>query len=115
VLCLLTTWKRKIYEVQEYVIYLLLIELFLFLAFLTTDLIIFYIFFESTLIPMFLLIGVLGSRERKIKAAFYLFIYTLFGSILLLFAIIIIYLEIGNTSFSVLHFNTIIFEKQSIL
>jgi NADH-ubiquinone oxidoreductase chain 4 len=94
---------------------LLFIELFLFLAFLATDLIIFFIFFESTLIPMFLLIGIWGSRERKIKAAFYLFIYTLFGSVLLLFSIIVIYLEVGSTSFLILSFNNISFEKQLIL
>lgn len=114
-LCLLTAWKSEFYEVKEYVIYLLLIELFLFLAFLATDLVVFFIFFESTLIPMFILIGFWGSRERKIKAAFYLFIYTLFGSILLMFAIMIIYLEVGNTSFLILSFNNISFEKQLLL
>ncbi len=114
-LCILTAWKNEFYEVKEYVIYLLLIEFFLFLAFLTTDLVIFFIFFESTLIPMFILIGVWGSRERKVKASFYLFIYTLFGSILLIFAIMVVYLEVGNTSFLILSFNSISFEKQSIL
>jgi NADH-ubiquinone oxidoreductase chain 4 len=94
---------------------LLLIEFFLFLAFLATDLIVFFIFFESTLIPMFILIGIWGSRERKIKAAFYLFIYTLIGSILLLFAIIVVYLEVGQANFFVLSFNTISFDKQLIL
>lgn len=94
---------------------MLLIEFFLFLAFLATDLIVFFIFFESTLIPMFVLIGIWGSRERKIKAAFYLFIYTLFGSILLIFAIMILYLEVGNTSFLILSFNNISFEKQLVL
>jgi proton-translocating NADH-quinone oxidoreductase chain M len=64
---------------------------------------------------MFLLIGSLGSRERKIKAAFYLFIYTLIGSVLLLFSIIIIYLETGNTSFTLLSFNTFSFKKESVL
>lgn len=92
-----------------------MIELFLFLAFLATDLVSFFIFFESTLIPMFILIGSWGSRERKIKAAFYLFIYTLFGSIFLLFTIIVIYLEIGTTNFLILGFNTITFDKQLIL
>ena len=114
-LCILTSWKVDFHNIREYVIYLLLIELFLFLAFLSTDLLIFFIFFESTLIPMFILIGVWGSRDRKIKAAFYLFIYTLFGSILLLFSILVVYLEVGNTSFLILTFNTVSFEKQLIL
>jgi NADH-ubiquinone oxidoreductase chain 4 len=64
---------------------------------------------------MFILIGIWGSRERKIKAAFYLFIYTLIGSILLLFAIIVVYLEVGQANFFVLSFNTISFDKQLIL
>lgn len=64
---------------------------------------------------MFILIGVWGSRERKVKAAFYLFIYTLFGSILLIFAIMVVYLEVGNTSFLILSFNNISFEKQYLL
>ena len=114
-LCILTAWKNEFYEVKEYVIHLLLIELFLFLAFLATDLVVFFIFFESTLIPMFILIGVWGSRERKVKASFYLFIYTLFGSVLLLFAIMVVYLEVGNTSFLILSFNSLSFEKQIVL
>jgi NADH-ubiquinone oxidoreductase chain 4 len=64
---------------------------------------------------MFLLLGAFGSRERKTKAAFYLFVYTLLGSILLLFAIMVVYLEIGSTSFLVLNLNNIAFEKQVIL
>lgn len=114
-LCILTSWKSEFYEVKTYILYILLIELFLFLAFLSTDLISFFIFFESTLIPMFILIGGWGSRERKIKAAFYLFIYTLLGSIFLLFSILVIYLETGTTSFLTLSFNTISFDKQIVL
>jgi NADH-ubiquinone oxidoreductase chain 4 len=64
---------------------------------------------------MFILIGVWGSRERRVKASFYLFIYTLFGSVLLIFAIMVIYLEVGNTTFLILSFNSIGFEKQAIL
>ena len=114
-LCILTSWKSDFYEVKEYILYLLIIKFFLLLAFLSTDLVVFFIFFESTLIPMFILIGAWGSRERKIKASFYLFIYTLFGSILLIFTIMIIYLEVGNTSFLILGLNNISFEKQAIL
>jgi proton-translocating NADH-quinone oxidoreductase chain M len=64
---------------------------------------------------MFLLIGSLGSRERKIKAAFYLFIYTLLGSALLLFSIMVIYLEVGSTSFLILSLNSFSFKKELIL
>lgn len=62
------------------------------------DLVTFYIFFEAVLIPMFLLIGLWGSRSRKIKASFYFFIYTLIGSIFMLFVILVIYFETGTTS-----------------
>ena len=54
-------------------------------------LLLFYIAFESVLIPMFIIIGVWGSRERKIRAAYFFFLYTLFGSVLLLLAIIYIF------------------------
>jgi len=63
-------------------------EIGILFSFFVTDIFIFYIFFESVLIPMYLLIGVWGSRTRKIKAAYYLFLYTLFGSLFLLFGII---------------------------
>ena len=55
------------------------------------DLILFYVFFEAVLIPMFIIIGVYGSRERKIRAAYMFFLYTLLGSVLMLLAILWIY------------------------
>ena len=57
-----------------------LIEIFLVCTFMTTNLFIFFVFFESVLIPMFIIIGIRGSGERRIKAALYFFLYTLFGS-----------------------------------
>ena len=77
----------------------LVLECFLLNIFTILDLFLFYIFFESILIPMFLLIVVWGSRNRKIKAALYFFIYTLVGSLLMLVAIIDIYIKTGTTSF----------------
>ena len=56
-----------------------------------------YIFFESVLIPMYLIVGVFGSRERKIRAAYFFFLYTLLGSVLMLVAIISIYWISGTT------------------
>lgn len=76
---------------KQFIIYLLLIELCLILTFLSTNLFFFYVFFESVLIPMYFLIGQWGSRERKINAAYYIFLYTLFGSFFLLFAILYVY------------------------
>ncbi|WP_371068254.1 proton-conducting transporter transmembrane domain-containing protein, partial [Salmonella enterica] len=66
------------------------------------DLLMFYIFFESILIPMFLIIGVWGSRERKILASYYFFLYTLLGSVLMLLSIIYIYIQVGTTDYETL-------------
>lgn len=63
------------------IVLLLLTQILIILAFTTIDLILFYISFESVLIPLFFLVGIFGSRERRIKAAYYLMFYTLFGSI----------------------------------
>jgi proton-translocating NADH-quinone oxidoreductase chain M len=81
---------------------------FLFLDFLLIgvfciiDLLFFYIFFESTLIPMYIIIGVWGSRERKILAAYYFFLYTLFGSSLMLISIAYIFWQVGTTDYELL-------------
>ena len=68
------------------------------------DLIKFYILFEFTLIPIFILIGVQGSRVEKIKASFYFFIYTFTGSVLMLISIIKIYFLVGTTNFFYLYY-----------
>lgn len=73
-----------------------LIELFLLIIFSTLDLFVFYIFFEAILVPMFLIIGVHGSRERKIRAVYLFFFYTLCGSILMLISILYIYVTAGT-------------------
>jgi len=74
----------------------------IFLTFCVQDLFFFYIFFESLLIPMFIIVGYWGARERKIRAAYYFFLYTLVGSLVLLFGIIYLYFITGSTSFSVI-------------
>lgn len=102
-------------KVLEFVVCLLLIEFSLILAFSVLDLFIFYIAFESVLIPMFLIVGIWGSRKRKIKAAYYLFLYTLTGSFFMLFAIISINLEIGSTSYDALLNSSFDIEKQKML
>ena len=72
---------------------LLLTEFLLINVFSVLDLFFFYIFFEGILIPMFIIIGIWGSRQRKIHAAYQFFFYTLLGSILMLLGIIIIYFQ----------------------
>jgi len=77
-------------------------EFFLIGVFSILDLLLFYIFFESILIPMYLIVGVWGSRERKIRAAYFFFLYTLLGSVLMLLSILYIYYQVGTTDYEVL-------------
>lgn len=93
-ICILFIWEDIFF--REYIINLFLIELFLLIIFSTLDLFIFYIFFEAILIPMFLIIGIYGSRERKIRAVYLFFFYTLCGSILMLISILYIYVVVGS-------------------
>lgn len=104
-----------LHQNKELIICLLFLALFLILAFLTIDLLIFYIFFESVLIPMFLIIGIWGSRERKIRADYYFFLYTLVGSIFLFFCIFILFFEAHSTKFFILYGTYITFEKECLL
>jgi len=92
--CILFIWNDKFFK--EYAIALLVIELFLLIIFSVLDLFLFYIFFEAILIPMYLLIGIWGSRERKIRAVYLFFFYTLCGSIMLLIGILYIYSIAGT-------------------
>src|SRR5947209_6332151 len=80
-MCLLASWDSITVSVQEFVIAFLVLETLLIGVFVVLDLLLFYIAFESVLIPMFLVIGVWGSRERKIHAAYYFFLFTLLGSL----------------------------------
>lgn len=93
-LCILFIWNDKYFK--EYSMTLLVIELFLLIIFSVLDLFLFYIFFEAILIPMYLLIGIWGSRERKIRAVYLFFFYTLCGSILFLVGILYIYSITGT-------------------
>ena len=84
--------------IRIYIANILFIELFVILAFLSLDLFIFFIFFEAVLIPMFLIIGIFGSRNRRKKASFYFYLYTLFGSIFFLLSIVILHIEFSTTN-----------------
>lgn len=98
---------------KDFILYLLVIELFLILSFITTNLFFFYVFFESVLIPMFIIIGIWGARDRKINAAYYFFLYTLFGSFFLLFGILYLYTISENTDYIVLT-NLILTKEEQI-
>ena len=93
-LCILFVWND--FYLKEYLINLLITELLLLLVFSVLDLFLFYIFFEAILIPMYLIIGLWGSRERKIRAVYLFFFYTLCGSILMLLGILYVYFIAGT-------------------
>lgn len=114
-ICLLTGWKNVVRYQKEYALCFLGMECLLICVFSVLDLILFYVFFESILIPMFLIIGIWGSRERRIHAAYQFFLYTLIGSVLLLLAIIVLYFQAGTTDLQVLFDTTISHERQKLL
>jgi proton-translocating NADH-quinone oxidoreductase chain M len=101
-LCILASWVGIKSNVKEYLIAFLVMESFLIGVFCILDLLIFYVLFESVLIPMFLIIGIWGSRERKIRAAYFFFLYTLFGSVLMLLGVLYIYAVVGTTDYETL-------------
>jgi NADH-quinone oxidoreductase subunit M len=110
-LCILFIWED--FYLKEYLINLLIIELLLLLVFSVLDLFLFYIFFEAILIPMYLIIGIWGSRERKVRAVYLLFFYTLFGSLLMLIGILYIYFVTGTSNLEyLLSYNLFTFEEQ---
>lgn len=84
------------HRVKEYMIAFLLLETLMIGVFIALDLVLFYLFFEAGLIPMFLIIGIWGGKER-IYAAFKFFLYTFLGSVLMLVAMIAMYVQAGTT------------------
>ena len=84
------------HRVKDYMIAFLVLETLMIGVFVALDLVLFYLFFEAGLIPMFLIIGIWGGKER-IYAAFKFFLYTFLGSVLMLIAMIAIYVEAGTT------------------
>ncbi|MGE4610644.1 MAG: NADH-quinone oxidoreductase subunit M [Paracoccaceae bacterium] len=89
------SWKVE-HRVKEYMIAFLVLETLMIGVFLSLDLVLFYVFFEAGLIPMFLIIGIWGGKE-KIYAAFKFFLYTLLGSVLMLIAMIAMSYDAGTT------------------
>ncbi len=101
-LCILASWEDIKFRVKEYMVAFLLLEALVLGVFCALDMLLFYVFFEAMLIPMFLIIGVWGG-ERRIYAAIKFFLYTLAGSLLLLIAIIYIYQQTGEFNIINLH------------
>ena len=101
-IAILSNWKSISENIQWYLIIMLLLETLLLAVFLVLDILLFYIFFESILPPLFLLIGLYGS-SNKVRASFYFFLYTLWGSLFLLLSILSIYSIMGVTDFDALY------------
>ncbi|MEX1035281.1 MAG: NADH-quinone oxidoreductase subunit M [Sneathiella sp.] len=95
-LCILASWEAITVRVREYMIAFLVMECLMIGVFCALDMVLFYLFFEAGLIPMFLIIGVWGGAQR-VYASFKFFLYTLLGSMLMLVAIIIMYFVAGTT------------------
>jgi NADH-quinone oxidoreductase subunit M len=95
-LCIMASWQSIQTRVKEYMIAFLVLETLMIGTFCALDLVLFYLFFEGGLIPMFLIIGVWGG-PRRVYASFKFFLYTLLGSVLMLLAIVAMYDQAGTT------------------
>ena len=111
---LLSNWKSISKDVESYVIIILLLESLLLAVFLVLDILLFYIFFESILPPLFILIGIFGS-DNRVKASFYLFLYTLLGSLFLLLSILAMSSIMSTTDFDTLFKGNFIYITQLFL
>jgi NADH-ubiquinone oxidoreductase chain 4 len=100
-IALLSNWNSITQNIKSYLIIMLLLETLLLGVFLVLDILLFYIFFESILPPLFLLIGLFGS-SNKVRASFYIFLYTLWGSLFLLLSILTMSSIMGTTDFDAL-------------
>ncbi len=99
-ICIAASWFIKS-RVREYMIAFLVLETLMIGVFCATDIVLFYVFFEAGLIPMFLIIGIWGG-PRRVYASFKFFLYTLLGSVLMLLAIIAMYWHAGTTDIAML-------------
>ena len=100
-LCILASWESVEDRVKEYMIAFLVLEALMIGVFCALDLVLFYLFFEGGLIPMFLIIGIWGG-PRRVYASFKFFLYTFLGSVLMLLAMMAMYWQAGTTDITVL-------------
>ena len=99
--CILASFESIKVSLKEYLIAFLILETLMIGVFCSLDLVLFYLFFEGGLIPMFLIIGIWGG-EKRVYATFKFFLFTLAGSVFMLLAIIAIYMETGTTNITYL-------------
>ena len=98
-ICILISWNSIKSSIKEFLLCLLILEMFLMGVFTIVNIIGFYVLFEGILIPMFLIIGVWGSREEKVQASYYFFFYTFIGSVFLLLVILKLYSHTGSIDY----------------
>ena len=102
-ICILLSWTLKNKnQIKDYTILFLILESILIGVFSSLDLLVFYILFEAVLIPMYFIIGIFGSRGRKVKASYLLFLYTLISSLIMFIAILFLYFKTGSTNYFLL-------------
>jgi len=89
-------------QAKDYCIAFFFLESILFFVFSSLDVMVFYILFEAVLIPMFLIIGFYGSRERRIRSSYMLFLYTLISSIIMFISILFLFFKYGSTDYLIL-------------
>jgi len=105
-ICVLASWNNVKERLKEYMIAFLVLESFMIGAFSALDSVLFYVFFEGVLLPMFLIIGVWGG-ERRIYASYKFILYTLLGSVLMLLALLVLYVQNGTTDIPTLMANPV--------
>jgi NADH-quinone oxidoreductase subunit M len=110
-ICILSAWKAIKTRVREFMIAFLVLETFMIGTFCALDTVLFYVFFEGVLIPMFLIIGVWGGK-RRVYSAYKFFLYTLLGSVLMLLALLVLYGQVGTTDIPTLAQNPVAFGLQ---
>ena len=110
-ICILASWEAIQTRVREYMLAFLVLETMMVGMFSARDFVVFYMFFEGVLIPMFLIIGVWGGA-RRVYASFKFFLYTLAGSILMLLALLAVWYSAGTTDLAVLMESTFPYRMQ---
>ncbi|MAZ76346.1 MAG: NADH-quinone oxidoreductase subunit M [Micavibrio sp.] len=110
-ICIIASWHAIKKRVKEYMIAFLVLETFMIGTFCALDAVLFYVFFEGVLLPMFIIIGVWGG-PRRVYSAFKFFLYTLFGSVLMLVALLALYLHAGTSDIPTLMENPVVRDMQ---
>jgi len=113
--CILSNWNDIEENLKYYLISFLILETLQIAVFVVLDLLLFYVFFESVLIPLFLVIGIWGSGYSRIRASILFFLYTLFGSLWMLLAIMVIFYHYGSTDMQLISLKEISLESQKWL